>query len=64
MTLKLTLLIFNVHFCLQFCEVSGHFRPHSFRIGGATEAKRRGVDDDVIKQWGHWSSSAHFRYIE
>ena len=49
--------------CLQLCEVPGHFRPHSFRIGGATEAKRRGVDDDVIKQWGHWSSSAHFRYI-
>jgi hypothetical protein len=49
--------------CLQFCEIPGHFRPHSFRIGGATEAKRRGVDDDVIKQWGRWSSSAYLRYI-
>lgn len=49
--------------CLQFGEVPGHFRPHSFRLGGATEAKRRGVDDDVIKQWGRWSSSAYLRYI-
>ena len=37
---------------LSFCEVKGHFRPHSFRIGAATEAKRFGIHDDVIKKMG------------
>ena len=37
---------------LSFCEVKGHFRPHSFRIGAATEAKRVGIHDDVKKNGG------------
>ena len=49
--------------CLSFCEVPGHFKPHSFRIGGATEAKRLGINDDTIKQWGRWSSSVYLNYI-
>ena len=48
---------------LAFCEVDGHFRPHSFRIGGCTEAKRAGIDGDTIKLWGRWSSNAYARYI-
>lgn len=48
---------------LDFCEVKGHFRSHSFRIGGATEAKRLGVDDETIKIWGRWSSDAYTSYI-
>lgn len=48
---------------LLFCEIPGHFRPHSFRIGGATEAKRLGIADDVIKRWGRWSSNVYLGYI-
>lgn len=48
---------------LSFCEESGHFRPHSFRIGGASEAKRHGIDDDTIKRWGRWVSDAYLKYI-
>lgn len=48
---------------LSFCEVPGHFKPHSFRIGGATEAKRFGVTDDIIKQWGRWNSNVYLKYI-
>lgn len=49
--------------CLSFCEVPGHFKPHSFRIGAATEAKRLGINDDIIKQWGRWNSSVYLNYI-
>ena len=48
---------------LSFCEVKGHFRPHSFRIGAATEAKRFGIHDDVIQKWGRWTSDAYTKYI-
>lgn len=48
---------------LSFCEVPGHFRPHSFRIGGASEAKRLRVPDNIIKQWGRWSSGVYLKYI-
>ena len=48
---------------LSFCEVKGHFRPHSFRIGATTEAKRFGIHDDVIKKWGRWTSDAYTKYI-
>lgn len=49
--------------CLAFCEVQGHFRPHSFRIGGASEAKRLGIAENTIKQWGRWSSQIYQKYI-
>ena len=48
---------------LAFCEVPGHFKPHLFRIEGATEAKRLGVTDDTIKQWGRWNSNVYLKYI-
>lgn len=48
---------------LNFCEEKGLYKPHSFRIGGATEAKRLGFDDDTIMQWGRWSSNAYEKYI-
>ena len=48
---------------LNFCEEKGLYKPHSFRIGGATEAKRLGFDDDTIMQWGCWSSNAYDKYI-
>jgi len=48
---------------LSFCEIRDHFRSHSFRIGGATEAKRLGVDDETIKKWGRWTSDAYLKYL-
>ncbi|VDI64808.1 Hypothetical predicted protein [Mytilus galloprovincialis] len=48
---------------LSFPEINGHFRAHSFRIGGATEAKRLGVDDETLKKWGRWTSDAYTKYI-
>ncbi|CAG2191357.1 unnamed protein product [Mytilus edulis] len=48
---------------LSFSEINGHFRAHSFRIGGATEAKRLGVDDETLKKWGRWTSDAYTKYI-
>jgi len=48
---------------LAFCKIRDHVRPHSFRIGGATELSRRGVADSDIKRWGRWSSNAYTSYI-
>ena len=50
---------------LSFCEIQDNFRSHSFRIGGATEVKRLGVDDDTIKKWGRWCilKISSFRYV-
>ena len=48
---------------LSFCEIRDHFRSHSFKIGGATEATRLGVDDETIKKWGHRTSDAYLKYL-
>lgn len=51
---------------LAFCgeDMAGcHYRSHSFRIGGATEAAKKGVPEDAIKQWGRWTSNAFGSYI-
>lgn len=39
------------------------YSTHSLRRGGATDLKRRGVDDSVIKAMGGWKSNAVFAYI-
>ena len=36
---------------------------HSFRIGAATTAAQRGVQDSAIKDLGRWKSGAYLRYI-
>ena len=48
---------------VQFCNITGEFRSHSFRIGAATEAAMRGIPDHTIKQWGRWKSGAYASYI-
>lgn len=42
---------------------SSRFNGHSFRIGAATTAAARGLEDSVIKTLGRWESSAYLRYI-
>ena len=37
---------------------------HSFRIGAATTAAARGVEDAVIKTLGRWESLAYLRYVK
>ncbi|TFY65321.1 hypothetical protein EVJ58_g2058 [Rhodofomes roseus] len=39
-----------------------HTTGHSFRIGGTTELLMGGVDPDVVKTMGRWSSDAFLRY--
>ena len=36
---------------------------HSFRIGVATTAAARGVEDSVIKTLGRWESVAYLQYV-
>lgn len=39
------------------------FNGHSFRIGAATTAASRGMEDCMIKTLGRWESDAYQRYI-
>ena len=43
--------------------VPGNFSSHSFRIGAATVASRRGIPDHLIQALGRWSSDAYKSYI-
>ncbi len=36
---------------------------HSFRIGAATTAAARGVEDSIIKTLGRWESLAYLQYV-
>ncbi len=36
---------------------------HSFRIGAATTAAKKGVEDCIIKTLGRWESSAYLQYV-
>ena len=40
------------------------FNSHSFRIGAATTAAARGLEDSLIKTLGRWESSAYLRYVK
>lgn len=48
---------------LQFNIIQGHFRPHSFRIGRATDRAKQGVSESEIKALGRWESRAFQNYI-
>ena len=36
---------------------------HSFRIGAATTAVKKGIEDSMIQVLGHWQSSAYLHYV-
>ena len=40
------------------------FCGHSFRIGAATTAASKGVEDCVIKTLGRWESLAYLQYVK
>ena len=42
---------------------SSLYAGHSFRIGAATTAARRGIQDSLIKTLGRWESAAYTLYI-
>ena len=50
--------------CLSLAGFSNAtYTSHSFRIGAATEAARKGYSDDEIQRMGRWSSTAFKKYI-
>ena len=42
---------------------SAKFSGHSFRIGAATTASERGIQDSMIQTLGQWKSAAYLRYV-
>ena len=44
---------------------ASNFNGHSFRIGAATTAASRGMEEDcIIKTIGRWESDAYQRYVK
>ena len=48
---------------LQSAGIPGKFSGHSFRIGAATTAARKGLPDHLINTMGCWSSEAYLLYL-
>ena len=42
---------------------SRKYNTHSFRIGAATTAASKGIEDSIIKTLGRWESSAYLQYV-
>ena len=42
---------------------SQHYAGHSFRIGAATTAAERSLEDSLIKALGRWESTAYLTYV-
>ena len=43
---------------------ASNFNDHSFRIGAASTAAARGMEDCMIKILGRWESDAYQRYVK
>jgi hypothetical protein len=57
-------LIKVLEFALQFSnEKINNIKPHSFRIGVATNAISKGIPYEQVKEMGRWQSDAAKRYI-
>ena len=53
-----------VRSALQTCGIDpSAYAGHSFRVGAATTAAARGLQDSLIKTLGRWDSSAYTLYI-
>ena len=43
---------------------ASQYAGHSFRIGAATTAAEKGIEDSLIKVMGRWKSQAYLTYIK
>ena len=43
---------------------SSKYNGHSFRIGAATTAATKGIEDSIIKTLGRWESVAYLQYVK
>ena len=41
-----------------------HYASHTFRIGAATTAAKKGIEDSIIKTLGRWESAAYLQYVK
>lgn len=62
--LKRVTFIKHLRQVLTLCGFDYHlYNGHSFRIGAATSAAEKHIEDHLIKTMGRWSSDAYCRYI-
>ena len=58
-------LVAKLHEALQQVGLNHRdYNGHSFRIGVATTAAQRGLEDSLIQTLGHWKSEAYKTYIK
>ena len=48
---------------LKFIKSEGHFRSHSFRIGGTTHLANLGKVESEIMKAGRWQFQVYSKYI-
>ena len=54
----------EVRRALSFAGIDqSQYCTHSFRIGAATTAAAKGIEDSIIKTLGRWESAAYLQYV-